>query len=663
MMARYTTQGSARLTPSMVPRQPPMPILNLPTLPPPTPPPPTSPAAVSSPMRLRSMPALPHRGPSDIDIEPADRDNADLDDMMDDLEEEDEEEEAGVASDEEASSPSLELEVPSIGRRLRGALPPSISRSPRNELPQIATSPFEISFRAKTASESAPAESSTAAANRTTQYFTPTDPTAPVDFANVTPLATMRRVPAIQTDYFNAKMQEPSSAVSASGSGQPDPTRTPRPDDFAAVIPRTVPMPHSSPRPGLFHHGSKSMVDLLSISRKEKGKEVDSPVRDNKRQSRAPDYLLATTRDSPEDELGAPSNEEPRPTQLRRQRSLPMYTTATEPPPYPSFSPFRALPPIIAPREEEGMEQLPKYTNSIYLAAIMPRKLEFSAPGFQSRDRKWRRALCVLEGTMFKVYKVHVGVVEDWWERTVGVGDKTTIDPTIMSAAGTIRVSAIRESERQLASRAGEGSGSGKGDTSPRPEEGPSASTSNSPALSVPQTRSKLAGLLHPSRLSRDKNNMLSVNVPASRSRLSMDTGRDEVRASSATSPRRQSLDSSRSSGPSSRMSGSSSSDHASTGSSPTSVSRHSSSQSPPATSHFSALSSSTSCIDHEPDQKDLIRQYTLQQAESGLASDYIKRKNVIRVRMEGEQFLLQAKDVPAVIDWIEVGYLSFIAL
>ncbi|KIP07297.1 hypothetical protein PHLGIDRAFT_71315 [Phlebiopsis gigantea 11061_1 CR5-6] len=55
-----------------------------------------------------------------------------------------------------------------------------------------------------------------------------------------------------------------------------------------------------------------------------------------------------------------------------------------------------------------------------------------------------------------------------------------------------------------------------------------------------------------------------------------------------------------------------------------------------------------------EPDPKDLIRKYSLQSAESGLASDYIKRKNVIRVRMEGEQFLLQARDVPAVIEWIE---------
>ncbi|KDR80296.1 hypothetical protein GALMADRAFT_62852 [Galerina marginata CBS 339.88] len=55
-----------------------------------------------------------------------------------------------------------------------------------------------------------------------------------------------------------------------------------------------------------------------------------------------------------------------------------------------------------------------------------------------------------------------------------------------------------------------------------------------------------------------------------------------------------------------------------------------------------------------EPDESDLIRAYTMQHAESGLGSDYLKRKNVIRVRLEGEQFLLQAQDVDSVIAWIE---------
>jgi chemotaxis signal transduction protein len=44
-----------------------------------------------------------------------------------------------------------------------------------------------------------------------------------------------------------------------------------------------------------------------------------------------------------------------------------------------------------------------------------------------------------------------------------------------------------------------------------------------------------------------------------------------------------------------------------------------------------------------------------MQHAESGLGKDYTKRQHVIRVRLEGEQFLLQAKNVESVIAWIEV--------
>ncbi|KAA1097010.1 hypothetical protein PGTUg99_003217 [Puccinia graminis f. sp. tritici] len=43
----------------------------------------------------------------------------------------------------------------------------------------------------------------------------------------------------------------------------------------------------------------------------------------------------------------------------------------------------------------------------------------------------------------------------------------------------------------------------------------------------------------------------------------------------------------------------------------------------------------------------------SLQNAESGLAADYVKKKYIVRVRAEGEQFLLQAKDDRGVIDLI----------
>ena len=50
------------------------------------------------------------------------------------------------------------------------------------------------------------------------------------------------------------------------------------------------------------------------------------------------------------------------------------------------------------------------------------------------------------------------------------------------------------------------------------------------------------------------------------------------------------------------------------------------------------------------------IKQYTFQNAESGLAADYTKRRNIVRVRAEGEQFLLQAEAARNLVDWIEVS-------
>lgn len=52
-----------------------------------------------------------------------------------------------------------------------------------------------------------------------------------------------------------------------------------------------------------------------------------------------------------------------------------------------------------------------------------------------------------------------------------------------------------------------------------------------------------------------------------------------------------------------------------------------------------------------------LLRSYGLSNAESGLGNDYIKRRNVIRIRMEGEQFLLQCNEVggrEGVVGWVE---------
>ncbi|KAG0704946.1 hypothetical protein DFH29DRAFT_777394, partial [Suillus ampliporus] len=117
---------------------------------------------------------------------------------------------------------------------------------------------------------------------------------------------------------------------------------------------------------------------------------------------------------------------------LLRRTSMPTFTSTSDPPPYPSFDPRPPKSaPVIQYHEDEGRERLPPYSNSLYLTAIMPCKIEFTSPGVQAKDRKWRRVFCELEGTTLRVYKCPpgasgAGIIGEWWERRVGVGDLTS---------------------------------------------------------------------------------------------------------------------------------------------------------------------------------------------------------------------------------------------
>jgi len=534
------------------------------------------------------------------------------------------------------------------------------------------------------------------------------------------------------------------------------------------------------------------------------------------------------------------------PAPLRRRRSMPTFNaSSTLPPPYPAFFhhgsstssdihlPSSGVPSQhqVLPREDEGREQLPSYRNSIYLRAVLPRKMEFEKPGMQARDRKWRRVLCVLEGTAFRVYRApHAGsAIGEWWESKVGVGDsvgyqaRTTTgayavggamtgggDLEGMEQAGSSAAAAVaavaaalareeREAERQLARARKSGGGghhveavlSSMSSSAPPPALPPSAQLLDQPQLrqsrpsgehrrrrhdhrghsSYPSgggdtnghgvTRSALnlaVQLLKPSAFGgrskpghtrstsevaqgplrpRERSPRSSLNIPRNHSghhssgrttpttattTSSSDRGRsqgylDRSRSSSisisvqAESPL---LTTPTSSSHSHQSSGHSSShSHQSSGyssprssiggtSRPTTPAfsfvevepemgvtyrpngsnassnsnlnasvRSSSSLSPPTTTGSRSRAQShaqhpqtqprgrdkgkAKNADPEPDETDLIRQYTMQNAESGLGSDYVKRKNVIRVRLEGEQFLLQAQDIESVIEWIEV--------
>ncbi|KAJ7090795.1 hypothetical protein B0H15DRAFT_906785, partial [Mycena belliarum] len=195
---------------------------------------------------------------------------------------------------------------------------------------------------------------------------------------------------------------------------------------------RTVPMPASpSDRPGIYKHVSRSMVDIMQVA---SGGEEDSEVgMDEKRKGKGKDDGRgeAPAYDAPVHARGGT---------LKRRRSMPEIMAV--PPPYtlPLF-PLSLVPPApsahplaqarIAPRDDEGREVLPGYSNAILLRGVMPRKMEFSAPGVQAKDRKWRRVVCELEGTVFRVYRC---AGEGWWERRVGAGDRAGVGSTAAAA-------------------------------------------------------------------------------------------------------------------------------------------------------------------------------------------------------------------------------------
>lgn len=49
-----------------------------------------------------------------------------------------------------------------------------------------------------------------------------------------------------------------------------------------------------------------------------------------------------------------------------------------------------------------------------------------------------------------------------------------------------------------------------------------------------------------------------------------------------------------------------------------------------------------------------LLASYSLQNAQCGLAADYVKKPFVVRVRVQGQQMLFKCKDLPACVDLIE---------
>ena len=607
---RINDDGTARLSPSIITRPSPRPILNLPTLPP------TS-TTISSPSteqntdsnsddcprtpharaRLSSIPALSQDGMN----RECDHDNA------------------GTDTEEEDMDMDMEDEP---------------SPSPRSQRGQQGGSDDEDG---DDLAPSGPSRDSWGPLSKTPTLRLVGSPTSAVASTASNGLV----------DYFSAR---------------PHPSLDPSPSRSAPMPATPVGSGSALLRPPLYQHASKSMVNILSP----KAEVPPDPSTSNTKKGKMPAHTQAGGGGTDIPGVTPPYTPPGSSSGLRR-RSMPIFQNTSDPPPYPSFA-LPSRPTTSGPRDDEGRETLPCYSNSIHLVAIMPRKMEFTAPGIQAKDRKWRRALCELEGTVFRVYKcppglVGGGVIGEWWEKKVGVGDAASggapgAGPSVKLDQRS-RGGGDGERPNKLTEDVSESSGSEPRTQerflTPPPHQNESTTTAY---LSKPKWIA--SNLLHPitrggsspaalrahSRSRSDGNPLASMeNEPALRSSLNI--SRNWTHSSSHLN---SSLVSS-STGPTNFPLPSTSP--------PASASR--STFALPLIHLHSSRSSTRPEVPLVPDRADLIKAYTLQHAESGLGNDYLKRKNVIRVRMEGEQFLLQAQDVMDVVDWIEVSCRSFL--
>ena len=618
---KFSIEGvSARLSPAFITRQPEHPVLSLPPISQPS-----SPVIDARCLRsrsLRSVPALPMQGSDDQ--EPAEHDNADLDDL-------DEEDEGVADGDEDAEEESPEAELPDTasedGESTSGPHSSGASESRAGNLPAIVVSPLDMSFLDANKSGTVRQDDKTPKGDQG-DYFSSRTPES--NYIRSTdsrqlPSARSTTTPTLPASTPTFSVLTPAQATSAR----------------ALLSPTT-------PRSGMYHQASRSMSDMAEIIRQHQTPEVVTKTPKSPLHAPVPEADIAVSdTEEPDSQLG-PS--------LRRRLSMPTFGPSTAPPPYPEFR-FGERGPTILPRDEEGCEHLPHYTNDIYLRAIMPRKMEFSAPGVQARDRKWRRVLCILEGTAFRVYRcpptaTGKGLIGSLWEKTIGVGD-ISAPATLENSTPAKVIGRDREPERDERQTKFEGVDNTSTQTpaSPTPQSasGPSQPSNDSDAQSSPSsTRSRL---IHQHFRRKNRTASAASDGPS--------TSRPEFQARRSFSALQQNTpDSSSSQGSPSMMSMSPQTSR--TLSNPTTPTPTATPMlGSPRTPRSRRIKRRHLWVDDPdvplPQEQNLLHSYALHNAESGLGTDYVKRQNVIRIRMEGQQFLLQARDVASVVDWIEV--------
>jgi hypothetical protein len=344
----------------------------------------------------------------------------------------------------------------------------------------------------------------------------------------------------------------------------------------------------SGNRPSLYKQESRSLIDLTSPTRKQLEPTL-KPLHRDLHVADVPDSAAATAETkiirtpSPAPSVTSPS------TAPRRRRS--MYEVGAAPPPYSSVHSGAALAKPIVPREEEGRESLPSYGCSVHIEGYLPRKMEFSSPGVQAKDRSWRRQYFVLHGTCLRVYRT----------------DLSSERGAVKGAYGAMQGSHVH--------------------LEPLNEDGPTLSTSSTTGSGA-TSGGKVNGAGNSRVQGVDANAAAAL---ASKELAEKSTTAAAVNASQATPKASTAPSNHTGSGGGGGGSGLQKTVEA-------------------------ALSGTISHINHpfSLHKSGLVKQYTLQGAESGLAADYLKRRHVVRVRVEGEQFLLQTRNDRHVVDWIE---------
>ena len=565
-------------------------------------------------------------------------------------------------------------------------------------------------------------------------------------------------------DYFNSK-----STPSRQGSSHAPGTETIRESSIEVErvlehslvghndeTPR-IPPPTSRRRPSLYQQSSKSMVELVPATPTAERDQPDVKDKDDLDADSGLPALTSTPikgkavdRSSmswvvppPSPSYGTGSLKPPsREPTLRRHSSVPMLMPSRKPeevaePVYPTYDP----PPYTEPtlREDEGKEALPPYWNDILITGLLPRKMEFSAPGVQARDRSWKKVWCELRGTTLLVYKVgHLAqkfgslasapVAGQPLTFRDGAGPAGSSPYNHASSASVSSYTAIGRASiggNSVVEAAGNAAlGVTSSSDLPRNRETQHAEIPLSHKITLPETKaqaltlnnaqlnalttpttvpppqpstiislrsstSQAIGSLNSRAPSRSSFSLTRIATPTGTSNSQPSRNSSVSGAPSSTSA--TSYATSSNSGHSSRSYHARQSTHINIGpsiiSAVSNVAQHASltarttaalsdsrgkgkgkgkdggkatgtnyAQGPAHGPNGRPLMDNGGCeIGYGPSPSTLIKGYTLQNAESGLATDYLKRKNVIRMRSEGEQFLLQAPDMEGVVRWIEV--------